>query len=296
MEQANNHIGKALSDLETLAKNANPIKEGDWYNGEGILHCGKCGQAMEHITRLENIIIRPDYYDDMDYEHRKIVEETRRMLAGRKHRIPCRCRENEREEYEKAQRKRMIMDNCNACFGKTPALFDFTFELDDIPECNASQVSRRYAEDFAKYKASGWGLIFVGEVGRGKTYYACAVANKLLRKGYTVKFTNINDIIALTSKGCIPLSCVIDGLCENDLIIIDDFGAEEASDRMQARTFQIINTLTERKKPLIITSNISANELRNAPTTEAQRIYSRILDKSTILTVSTEKGDRRLKR
>jgi DNA replication protein DnaC len=296
MEQASNHIGKALSNLETLAKNANPIKEGDWYNGEGILHCGKCGQPMEHITRLENIQIKPEAIDDMDYEHRKIVEETRRMLAGRKHRIPCRCQENERQEYEKAQRKRMIMDNRNACFGKTPALFDFTFEFDDNPECNASQVSRRYSEEFTKYKESGWGLVYVGEVGHGKTYYACAVANKLLWKGYKVKYTNINDIIALTSKGCIPLSFVIDGLCENDLIIIDDLGAEEASDRMQARTFQIINTLSERKKSLIITSNISANELRNAPTAEAKRIYSRILDRSTILTVNSEKGDRRIRR
>jgi DNA replication protein DnaC len=294
MEHNVNFFGKALSNLDKLAMEANPKKEGDWYNGEGILHCGKCNQPMEHITRYENI--KPTGTENMDYEHLQIVEQTRKMLAGRKHRIPCRCREDERIAYEKSQRKQVITENRRYCFGKTPALFDFTFELDDNAQSNASQVSRRYANDFAKYREKGWGLIFVGEVGHGKTYYACAIANQLLWQGYKVKYTNINDIVALTSKGCIPLSCVIDGLCENDLIIIDDLGAEESSDRMQAKTFQIINTLSERQKPLIRTSNISANELRNAPTTEAQRIYSRILDKSTLLTVSCEKGDRRIKR
>ena len=283
-----------VQSIDTLAERSNPTKPGDWRDGQGILHCGKCGAYMECVTKLENIKVSPAFYDSLDDEHKKRVDDTRKWLAGRKHRIPCKCREEERRAYEKAQRKQYIKDNMKYCFGKTPALFDCVFELDDSKESKASETSRKYADGFKKYAERGWGLILVGEVGHGKTFYACAIANRLLQNGYRIKFTTINDIIGQATQYFLPISAVVDGLCENDLIILDDFGAEAANDNVQSKTYQIINGLNERKKPVIITTNIPSDTFKNPPTTEARRIYSRLLERATMLTVTSEKGDRRL--
>jgi len=283
-----------VQNLDTLAELSNPIKPGDFRDGQGVLHCGKCGAAMEYIQSKDKIKVSQSFYDELDEEHKRRVDEMRNWLAGRKHRIPCRCKEEERRAYEKAQRKQYIKDNMNYCFGKTPTLFNYVFELDDSPNEKTSRTSRQYASGFKKYADIGWGLIYVGEVGHGKTFYACAVANKLLQDGYKVKFTNINDIVGQANQFFLPISTMVDSLCENDLIILDDFGAEESTDKMQAKTYQIINALYERKKPVIITTNIKSDVLKNPPTTEAQRIYSRLLERATLLTVTSPKGDRRI--
>lgn len=282
-----------VNNLDRLAEMSNPQKPGDWRDGQGILHCGKCGASMEYIQKRENIKVSPAFLESRTPEQRERVESMMNWLAGRKHRIACRCKEEERRAYEKAQRKQYIKDNLNYCFGKSPALFNYVFELDDNKDSKAAKTSRKYADGFKKYSEIGWGLIFTGEVGHGKTFYACAVANKLLQDGYKVKYTNVNDIVGQATQFFLPLSTVVDNLCENDLIILDDFGAEETSDKMQAKTYQIINALYERKKPLIITTNIAADTLRNAPTTETKRIYSRLLERSTLITVECETGDRR---
>ena len=282
-----------VQGLDTLADLSNPVKPGDFRDGQGILHCGKCGAFMECVTKSENIKVSEAFYEGLDEGHRQRVDDMRNWLAGRRHRIPCRCREDERRAYEKAQRKQYIKDNMNYCFGKTPALFNCVFDLDDSKDAKASKTSRRYADGFKKAADMGWGLIFTGDVGHGKTFYACAVANKLLLDGFKVKYTNINDIVGQASQFFLPISTVVDNLCENDLIILDDFGAEDPSDKMNAKTYQIINSLYERKKPVLITTNIKADTLRNAPTEETRRIYSRILERSTICEVRSEKGDRR---
>lgn len=282
-----------VQNLDTLAELSNPVKPGDFRDGQGLLHCGKCGALMEHVTKLENIKVSPAFYNDLDEEHKRRVDDMKNWLAGRVHRIPCRCKEAERKAYEKEQRKQYIKDNMRYCFGKTPTLFDYVFELDDSKDTKASQTSRRYADGFKKYADIGWGLIFTGEVGYGKTFYACAVANKLLQDGFKIKFTNVTDIVGQASQFFLPISTVVDNLCENDLIILDDLGAEEMSDKMQAKTYQIINAFYERKKPVIITTNIKADTLRSPPTDETRRIYSRLLERATLCEVQSEKGDRR---
>lgn len=278
---------------ESMSKiTVSPLNPGDFRDGQGILHCGKCGAFLEYVQRADKIK-KPPFYDTLDEEQKKRVDDMRNFLTGRCHRIPCRCKEDERRAYEKAQRKQYIKDNMNYCFGKLPRLFDYIFEIDDSKDSKTSITSRRYADGFKKYADIGWGITYVGDVGHGKTFYACAIANKLLQDGFKVKFTTINDIVSQVNRYYLPLSSVIDNLCENDLIIIDDFGTEATSNWMHANTFQIINTLSERKKPLIITTNIKADTLRNAPDTESKRVYSRIVEHSTICEVRSEKGDRR---
>ena len=102
-----------VNNLDALAEMSNPIKPGDFRDGQGILHCGKCGASMEYIQKLENIKVSQSFYEELDEEHKRRVDDMRNWLAGRRHRIPCRCKEEERRAYEKAQRKQYINDNMN---------------------------------------------------------------------------------------------------------------------------------------------------------------------------------------
>lgn len=283
-----------LTSLDKVAERANPIKPGDWRDQQGLLHCGKCGAFMEHIVTLDKIKVPQAFYEGLDSEHRQYVDDARNWLAGRKHRIQCRCKEEERRAFEKAQRKQTIDDNMKHCFGRTPALFNYVFELDDNKQSKASETSRKYAIDFKKYCERGWKLILHGKVGTGKTYYACAIANKLLQDGYKVKFTTITDIIADAKRYFLPISTVVDGLCENHLVVIDDFGSENQNEKTIADTYQIINSFYERKQALVVTTNIPYDTLKNPTETETQRIYSRLLKDSTLLEVTSD-GDRRQK-
>lgn len=287
-------LQNVVNNLDALAELANPIKPGDFRDGQGILHCGKCGASMEYITKLENIKVSPAFYSELDEEHKQRVDAMRNLLAGRKHRIPCRCKEEERKAYEKVQKKQAIKDNMNYCFGRTPALFDCVFELDKSPDIWASKVARRFAGNFKTVTAQGNILVFCGDVGHGKTFYACAIANKLLQDGLRVKFTNISNLVGQAIQYHLSLQTIIDGVCENDLIILDDFGAEDASDKTNANTYQIINALYERKKPVVITTNLSKEKLNAPETIEQQRVYSRILERATVVDVVSPVGNRRM--
>ena len=287
-------LQNVVNNLDTLAELSNPIKPGDFRDGQGILHCGKCGAKMECVTKLENIKVSPAFYNELDDEHKKRVDDMRNWLAGRRHRIPCTCKEEERKAYEKELRKQQIKDNMNSCFGKTPTLFEHVFELDKSPDIWASKVARRFAGNFKTVTEQGTVLVFCGDVGHGKTFYACAIANKLLQDGLSVKFTNISKLVGQAAQLYLSLQTVIDGVCENDLVIIDDFGAEDASEKMNANTYQIINALNEKKKPFIITTNLSKEKLHSPETIEQQRVYSRILERATVVDVVSPVGNRRM--
>ena len=141
-------------------------------------------------------------------------------------------------------------------------------------------------------RGKGQKLLYWGDVGHGKTFYACAIANAVISMGCTVKFTSITKIIAQAAQYTIPLQSVIDGLLEYDLVILDDFGTEEISDKHLKRTLQIVNELNEHGTAVIITTNLSPERMDNPTNDDERRIFSRILERCTKVQVKVT-GDRR---
>ncbi|MGC8384979.1 ATP-binding protein [Pseudomonas aeruginosa] len=52
-----------------------------------------------------------------------------------------------------------------------------------------------YADDFADVLAQGRCLLLVGRTGTGKTHLSCAVANSIVRRGYTALFRTVQEVI-----------------------------------------------------------------------------------------------------
>lgn len=139
------------------------------------------------------------------------------------------------------------------------------FDTFQVTETN--RIAYQAVLDFAKdFEQQNKGILLVGNVGTGKTHLAASIANYLIQQLYTVVFGNVTDIIAriydtYDKDSEISTSEVIQYLTGVDLLIIDDLGKEYDSKNTNTLLYQIINTLYEDEKLVVITTNLSGREL-----------------------------------
>ena len=70
----------------------------------------------------------------------------------------------------------------------------------------------------------------------------------------------------------------LDSLNRNNLLIIDDLGVERESEYMQEQVYNIIDARYRAGRPLIVTTNISLEEIKNPKNVQRKRIYDRVLE------------------
>ncbi len=156
----------------------------------------------------------------------------------------------------------------------------FTFDADDGHDVKHTGVARRYVEHFGDFRRDGKGLLLFGTVGTGERYFAACIANALIDKGYRVLFTNFPRVVSgIQGAGYGNGQEYIDSLQRYDLLILDDLGAERGSDFMLEQIFNVIDSRYTSGKPMILTSNLSAQELKSPPDTRHARIYDRIMER-----------------
>lgn len=131
-----------------------------------------------------------------------------------------------------------------------------------------------YAEDFDTQSES---LFMYGATGLGKTHLSLAIANEIIKKGYNVIYDSAQNIFTSLEKE--KFSYSNSGERENeimdcDLLIIDDLGSEFVTNFTTAALYNIINTRINRSKPVIISTNLTEDELEAKYT---QRVTSRII-------------------
>ena len=71
---------------------------------------------------------------------------------------------------------------------------------------------------------------------------------------------------------------VVDRLCRYPLLIIDDFGMERDTDYALEQVYNIIDSRYRSKRPLIITTNLTLDEIRHPQDVAHARIYDRVLE------------------
>lgn len=140
------------------------------------------------------------------------------------------------------------------------------------------------AKNFVESFPNTRGLLFMGPVGTGKTHLAAAIANYLIEQLYTVLFGNITDIIALVKTSYREESElteleIINTLTKDiDLLVIDDLGKEYPTENTAVLLYQIINRLYENEKPVVITTNMTSEELKKRYQDKGEAIVSRITE------------------
>ena len=185
-------------------------------------------------------------------------------------------------------RQNELISRRKKCFGDE-SFFDMTFENNDDNQTEAYAKALNFATNFKNFRKKGAGLLFYGPYGTGKTYLAACIANALIDKGYTAKLTTVasavNDLMDTENK-----TYYLEAMTGVDLLILDDFGAEYQTDFMLAKSFEIINRRYITRKPLIVTTNFSKDQLSN-PDPNQHRLMSRLWE--MCLFIAIEGSDRR---
>ena len=191
---------------------------------------------------------------------RKCNEPTqyRIVFMGRERIVPCLCtcgkKEFEREKLETAERDR------------PPVI----------------RMAQNYVKNWKRVKAENLGLLFWGDVGTGKSYAAACIANALLEMRIPVLMTNfskmLNQMGGLYSEERFSYISSLSGF---SLLIIDDLGIERSTDYAKEQVYSIIDERYKSGLPVVVTTNLTIEDLRCPLQLADARIYSRILEMCT---------------
>ena len=262
-------VDKILDEAKKACEEQNKAVTGD-YEKDGLLYCCKCNTPKQ--TRINGGKFSGVY--------------------------PCMCRcENdsynshmkEIREADKLSRAKLMRTEGI----KNKGLHNCTF-ANATDKSKVLELARRYADGWEVMKAKNIGLCFYGDVGSGKTYAAACIANTLIDNDVKVILTDFNRIINdMQSYATQDKTTYIEKLNECELLIIDDFGTERRSEYAFSIIEQVIDERAKRKKPLIMTTNISYQEIKNASDVQHSRLFSRILELT--VAVKSVNADKRKK-
>ena len=247
-----NEINAVLENMTTT------IPEPEDYTGEdGLLYCGKCRKPKEAY-------FTPD----------------KAAIFGRdRHPAECDCQRTAREEREAAEKRRRHLDTVEELKRRgftDPTMRDWTFENDNGRNPQTG-LARRYVEHWEDMRTDNIGCLFWGGVGTGKSYLAGCIANALMEKEIPVRMTNFALILNDLAASFEGRNEYISRLCRYPLLILDDFGMERGTEYGLEQVFNVIDSRYRSGKPLIVTTNLTLDDLHNPEDTAHSRIYDRLL-------------------
>ena len=211
--------------------------------------------------------------------------------------VPCICqcekerleKEKKRQEAEELQRR---IQRLKANGIQEKHLLDCRF---DVAE-NTGDIlrARKYVENWQKVKAENLGLLLWGAVGTGKSFIAACIANALLEQGVPVLMTNFSKILnQMGGMYSDDRYQYIASFSHYPLLIIDDLGIERSTEYALEQVYAVIDERYKAGLPVIITTNLTMEELRQPEDVAHACIYSRVLEMCTPVQVTGE--DRRQK-
>lgn len=249
--------------IDIAERNNRPEKE-DFIDADGYLVCGKCK------TRRQTEITIPDLVGG-GAPVKKLVM------------TPCDCRkkalalEEERKKQREEQQKIDALRRQSLMKGKLVGHTFDCFEVTNENRDNAKLV-KRYVKNFDKMFEENQGLLFYGDCSTGKTFSAACIANYLLDHGTSVIMTSFVDVLNLFQKDQYEAEDLIERMNRVKLLIIDDLGAERDTSYALEKVYGIVDARGRSKKPLILTTNLSLDEMMKEQDVRFKRIYERVFE------------------
>lgn len=229
----------------------------DYYGKDGLLYCGKCHTPKEAFF-AKGIV----------------------LMGKNKHPVECSCQRTEREQQEALinQQKHIDLVRRMKTEGfSDPAMLDWTFENDNgrSPQMH---YAHRYVEQWQTMRSENLGLLLWGGVGTGKSFLAGCIANALMEQKVPVRMTNFARILNELNSSFSGRNEAIDKFCHYPLLVIDDFGMERGTEYALEQAYNIVDSRYRSRKPLIVTTNLTLDEIRHPQDTTHARIYDRLLE------------------
>lgn len=247
--------------------------EGDYRDESGILHCGVCGDPKEFETGFGE-----DGWPIPSLLHTACKCERERLEQEDKERID-----------EEKRRKASFMRDDGI---RDEILRSATFET--AKDNRNIQICKRYVDKWEDMLKNNIGLIMFGSTGVGKTFASACIANALIDRCVPSYITSFTEI--LNSKE--NKSDTAKTLKKYDLVIIDDLGIERSSTYALEVIQYVIDERYKLNKPLIVTTNLSKQDVYDYKSVEYARIYDRIKEMCIpmVFTGSSMRADRAKKK
>jgi DNA replication protein DnaC len=265
-----NGFESAIDLIIERAKETANINAGDYVGEDNLYYCGKC-----HTRKQTAVVLFGDT---------KIAP------------CICKCRADELKAENEAIKQREFFDKVmrmRSVGFPEKAMSNWTFANDDGSNPKMSNAMRKFVDNFQTFKAEGKGLLLFGTVGTGKTFLAACAANALIDKGIPCLVTNFARIANEVQGMFEGKQAYYDNLNKYPLLVIDDLSAERKTEYMQEIVFNVIDARYRANLPLIVTTNLTREELLHPSDLTYQRIFSRLFEMCTPIEVSG--ADRRQK-
>lgn len=261
-------LSRLIDGIERKAAAEIKAEQGDYYGDDGLLMCGKCNTP----------------------------KQTRVFIFDKERTPMCLCKcEVEKRDREEAERKRIEFEKQVKSYRRMgfpeSQMQYWTFANDDGTNAKISTVARNYVDNFGKMYKDGKGLLLFGTVGTGKTYAAACIANALIDKGTPVLMTNFARIVNTVQGLFEGRQEYYDNLNRFPLLILDDLAAERKTEYMQEIVYNVIDARYRAGLPLIVTTNLTADELKHPADVTNQRTFSRLFE--MCIPIHVEGDDRR---
>ncbi len=247
-----------LGPIIKAARDSQTHNPSDFFGTDGLLYCGKCRTPKEKMLLIGD--------DELKVP------------------VMCKCREEKVREEEEEKKRRDAMDRAmrlrenSLMDGK---FWESNFNTFRTTKHNARNLKlcKRYATGFDEMLKKNQGLLFTGDVGTGKTYAAACIANYLLDRCIPVVMTSFVKILGLAQnfRGD-EEERYIRRMNMAKLLVIDDLGAERSTDFALEKVYNIIDSRYRARLPMILTTNLTLKDMKEATDIRYSRIYDRIFE------------------
>ena len=155
-------------------------------------------------------------------------------------------------------------------------------------QASSLEMAFNQAQHYAK-SLNGW-LLLQGGYGCGKTHLAASIANYAVGMGVPTLFLTVPDLLDMLRFSYDSEDTTFEQrfneIRNASLLVLDDFGTQNATAWAQEKLFQIINYRYINKLPLVITTNLGLDEID-------ARIRSRVTDPQLVSIVRINAPDYR---
>ena len=238
---------------------------GDYVGPDGLLVCGKCGEAKQRFMDFAN----PTPEDPEHTSKLRVATmcHCEREIEGKKHEAQV---AEDMERIRKLKKASLMDEKFSAA----------TFEHFKPTKYNGRNLKlcRRYAEKFDLMLEKNQGLLFWGDVGTGKSYAAACIANYLLDRKIPVIMTSFVKLLEVIQASREEEPAILSRLGYARLVIFDDLGAERGTDYALEKVYNIIDSRYRKGLPMVLTTNLSLDEMKREVDVRYSRIYDRIFE------------------